>query len=320
MYIKTMEELYSVSNDFKQVFQNQFSIGISKNEVLKMKNDDILTDRDVEIAKLLFRFTFATLSQIYDYLKKIDKLTLKKADTTEEVKETTINSIHARLDKLTKNRILNKFVLVEDKDNEKIESDAENIYCLDLGGKYLLESYSDEDTSEWFYTANLKAPIIISKKIISLTFYLSLLTNNKESLLYFETNPLRKCERNMIIPDFEFSIRNQNIPKYFVCEIVKESDLISYLPKKMDKYERLIETNAWKKYYDSENPPILFLICETDLVSQAVGKLVSRRSIEKYRLSSFERIQNDLSIAFMQYVKEADKLKQVKLRIFDKEA
>lgn len=63
MFLKNANQ--AIPAGYKQTFQNKFTSSISKNEVIKMKNEGKLTDRDLEIAKFLFKFRFATVEQIY---------------------------------------------------------------------------------------------------------------------------------------------------------------------------------------------------------------------------------------------------------------
>lgn len=317
MYITNTPDLRPIPNGYKQTFQNRFTSSVAKNEVIKMKNDGVLTDRDLEITKFLFKFRFATLEQIYAYLKNISMLTQKPVSDDEEPVETAITSIKSRLDKLVKNRILNKFMLGRVEETN-ILPDALVIYCLDLGGKYLLTNYSNEDTSDWFVTANYKASNLISKDVFTTQFYLRLMATCGDRIKYFEPNPLRKCDKSNIIPSFEFCIEYTGKPRYFICEVVREFDIPMYFTKKIEKLERLVETNAWKKYcYDSDTPPVIFLFAENDLSANDIGRMVANSTvIDRYRLSTDERINGELSTAFMQYIKETGKLKISKANMF----
>jgi len=314
MFLKNLNE--GIPAGYKQTFQNKFTSSISKNEVIKMKNEGTLTDRDLEIAKFLFKFTFATVEQIYTYLKAINCLTQKKVLEGEEVTETSINSIKSRLDKLVQNRILNKFMLsvVEE---DRINQEALCVYCLDLGGKFLLTNYTNEDTTDWYVTKNLKASELISKEVFTTQFYLRLLETCGDKVVYFETKPIRKCDKINMELTFEFGIKSNDEIKYFIGEVARDFDIPVHFRKKVEKLERLMETNAWRKYYfDTDTPPVLLLFGEHDLMANDLGRLTSATSIERFRLSTDERILGDLSGAFMAYSPEVNKLRLVKSKIF----
>lgn len=318
MYIENTQDVKPIPNGYKQTFQNKFTNGIAKNEVIKMKNEGVLTDRDLEIVKFLFKFKFATLEQIYSYLKQTHWLTQKRVVENDEVTETSINSIKARLDKLVQNRILNKFMLSKIEE-DRIQQDALCIYCLDLGGKFLLTNYSNEDTTDWYITVNLKASELISKDLFTTQFYLKLLETCGDKISYFETSLLRKCDKTNIIPTFEFALNYNGAIKYFIGEVSREFDIPVQFNKKIAKLEMLLETNAWKKYYfDSDVKPVLLAFSENDIMANDIAKIISTTTISRFRLSTDERIVGDLSTAFMSYIPEMDKLKIVKSSIFSK--
>lgn len=315
MYLENTAEIKSIKEGYKQTFQNKFTSSISKNEVIKMKHEGTITDRDVAIAKFLFKFRFATLEQIYTFLKIEGILTQQKPNSEDEMKETSPNSIKSRLDKLVQNRILNKFMLSKIEE-DRIQQDALIVYCLDLGGKFLLTNFSNEDTTDWYVTVNLKASEIIGKDLFATQFYLRLKESCGDRMVYFETYPVRKCDKTNIVPSFEFALKHNGEIKYFLGEVTREMEIYTHFRKKIDKLEKLVDTNAWKKYYfDTQKPPVLFLFTENDLLAGDVGRIVNGTSIDKFRISTDDRILGDLSTAFMTYVPEVNKLKLVKLSV-----
>lgn len=315
MYVKNTEEFRTIPSGYKQIFANLFGNNVAKNEVIKQKNNGILTDRDLEITKFLFKFRYATLEQIYTYLKEINCLTQKTFSEGEEVRETSINSIKSRCEKLVQSRILNKFMLSET-ENCRFESDALFIYCLDLGGKFLLTNYSTEDTTDWYTSTNLRTSENIVNDLITTQFYIRLLETCGDKIAYFEKQPIRKADRFTIVPNFEFALKSNNELKYFIGEIVRDFNMPIQFGKTVSKLEKLLETNAWRKYCEGEVSPVLFTITENDAMANEAGKIISRSLIEKFRLSTDERIMGDLSTAFMKYIPELNKLKLVKSSIF----
>ena len=109
-YIKNPNngKIPEIQDGLKQTFQYQSTASVSRHVIARMKEEDTLKDGDLEISKFLFRFRFATLEQIYKYLKIKGFIT--RTETPEgEIRETSINSIKARLDKLVSYKVLNKF-------------------------------------------------------------------------------------------------------------------------------------------------------------------------------------------------------------------
>lgn len=292
-----------VPADLKQTFENKFTLNIGKNEIIKMKVNNVITDRDVKIAKFLFQFKFATAEQIYKLLgEESSKVNLKN-----------------RLDKLVKYRVLNKFML-SDFEEEKIAPDAFEIYCLDLGGRYLLANYSNEDTADWYSTINMKTSEIISKNLLITEFFIRVMQTCPEKIAHFKPEPELRVGKKNVTPSFEMCMKVNGQTKYFIGEVVREYDFPVYLREKSVKLESLITTNAWKKYYyDSDSEPILFVFADSDLTALESGKLLAETTeIKNFRLSTDERIQKVLfeTGAFLEYIPEQDVLKEKKAVTF----
>ncbi|ADO59520.1 hypothetical protein [Paenibacillus polymyxa] len=304
MYLKQRdEELVIVPADLKQTFQNKFTLNIGKNEIIKMKDNNVITDRDLKIAKFLFRFKFATAEQIHKYLGE----------------ESSKVNIKNRLDKLVNYRVLNKFMLSEFEE-ERIAADAFEIYCLDLGGRYLLSHYSNEDTTDWYSTVNMKTSEIISKNLVVSEFYIRIMQTCGSKIVYFKPEPELRVGKKNVIPSFEMCMQSNGITKYFIGEIVREYDFPIFIREKAVKLESLLNTNAWKKYYyDSESEPVLFMFADSDLTALETGKLLTETTeIRNFRLSTDERIGRELydTGAFLKYVEDKDSLQEIKAGTF----
>lgn len=305
MYLREQDKTIVIPADLKQTFENKFSLNIGKNEIIKMKNNNVITDRDIQIAKFLFKFKFATADQIYKLLQE-DK--------------TKVN-LKNRLDKLVKYRVLNKFMLSEFEE-DSVAPDALQIYCLDLGGRYLLSHYSNEDTTDWYSTINMKSSEIISKNILATEIYLRIReTVGEDKLVYFNIEPELRVGKKTIIPSFEMCMNINGQHKYFIGECVREYDFPIHFREKVLKLESLLTTNAWKKYYyDSEHPPILFIFADSDLTALEASRLITQTSeIRKFRLSTDERIERVLyeTGAFLRYLAEQDVLQEIRAVTFE---
>lgn len=303
MYIQNTDEVVVIPADLKQTFENKFTLNVGKNEIIKMKNNNVITDRDIKIAKFLFQFKFATARQIYMLLEEnLAKINLKN-----------------RLDKLVKYRVLNKFMLSAHEE-ESIREDALEIYCLDLGGRYLLSHYSNEDTTDWYSTVNMKSSEIISKNLLTTEFFLQVMNTCPNKISHFKVEPELRVGKKNVVPNFEMSMNINGQKRYFIGEAVREYDFPIHIRERVGKLESLITTNAWKKYYyDSEQPPVLFLFADSDLTALEVGKLVTETSdIRNFRLSTDERIQRKLyeTGAFLRYREEQDVLQEIKAVTF----
>lgn len=303
MYVQEQEGVVIIPADLKQTFENKFTWNIGKHEIIKMKNNNALTDRDVKIAKFLFQFKFATAQQIYKLLgEDSSKINLKN-----------------RLDKLVKYRVLNKFML-SDIEEERIISDALEIYCLDLGGRFLLANYSNEDVDDWYTTVNMKTSEIISKNLLVTEFFIRLMQTCPNKIVSFKVEPELRIGKKTLVPSFEFCMKVNGQNKYFIGEAIREFDFPIYFRERVAKLESLLMTNAWKKYYyESEQPPILFGFADSDYTALHAGKMITETSdIRSFRLSTDERIQRELfeTGAFLRYVEGQDVLQEIKAVTF----
>jgi len=303
MYIKHQEGVLSIPADLKQTFENKFTLNIGKNEIIKMRNNNVITDRDIKIAKFLFQFKFATVEQIYKLLNE----------------DATKVNLKNRLDKLVKYRILNKFKLGAF-EIELSVPDALEIYCLDLGGRYLLAQYSNEDTSDWLSIVNMKSSEIIAKNLATTEFFLRMLDTCPGKLSHYKVEPELRVGKKNIIPSFEMGMKVNGQMKYFIGEIVRDYDLPIYFRDRILKLESLLTTNAWKKYYyDTDSAPILFVIADSDMNALESGKIISTSEIKNFRLTTDERMQRPLyqTGAFLKYLEEQDLLQETRAVTFE---
>lgn len=316
-YVKQADSLKVLPPYLKQTFQNRFTQNnIGKSEIIKLRNEGIISDRDMEIIKFLYTFTFATVEHIHLLF-----------EVNDSDKSYSMDALRNRMDKLVKDRILNKFILTqfeEEKINKDVYSDALFVYCLDFGGRYLLEQYTNFDVYDWNSTVNMRASELISKNLIVGTFYLKLLKNLGQKLDYVLTNKLFSVQKKGIHIPLTFGIKNLGKTQYFVVDVVRECDYPIHFREKAQKLEMLLATNGWKKYFhDSENVPTLFLIADDDALVYDVAKLMTfSTEVKNFRLTTDTRLMTqELHEAgtFLRYVEEEDKVFGIKTSIFNPE-
>ena len=231
MYLRKGTLVNEIEADLKQTFHHDFTMNISRDVILKMKHEDKLSDRDLKIAELIYRFHFATAEQVTDYLND---------------PEYTVGAIQARLDKLVHHRVLNKFLLSKTKE-DRVYQDAMIIYCLDLGGKYLLSSFSSHDTSDWFTSNNFRISELIAKDLMTLDFYLKLYRQTEGKIEYFESSSLFQAGGSNIYPSFHFAIKVDGMRRYYIGEVVQEDDLPLLFRKKSGEVKLSLRNKRLEK-------------------------------------------------------------------------
>lgn len=311
MYFRINQLLSEIEPGWKQVFEAPFTLSVGQKEIIKMKNSEVITDRDLEITKFLFKFRFATLEQVLQFLNYYEP----------EDAKTSLSALKNRLDKLVQYRVLNRFMLAADTTLEKIAPDAMQIFCMDLGGRYLLAHYSNEDTTDWYTTVNMKSSENVARNLTITTFYLSLLNSSGANIEYFNVEPEMRVGKKVVIPSFEISYDISGNKSYFLGEVVKDYDFPVQFREKAQKLDSFFETEAWKKYcLNAIEPPVLFVVADTDALAGEVAKLIYETTeIRRYRMSTDERIKRPLSEkgAFMKYNAEKSALIEVVAKTFE---
>lgn len=307
MILNKDDDYLKIEPGYNQIFKNEFTIMIGQRQIIKMKNSGTITERDLKISKFLFNFIFATDEQIKKYLNILYG------------NDYNIAAITKRLNKLVEYRILNKFILSKT-EGAKETPETLSIYCLDLGGRYLLANYSTEDTADWYSTVNMKASELISKDLATVNFYLSVIKSSKEKLVYFNAHPDVRVGKTNIMPSFEMCIENNGNKNFFVGEVVREWDFPTLFRNRVHKLEELFQTNGWKKYYyDSISPPVLFLLTDSDGLALDVSKLITGTSeFDRFRTTTDKRIERSLSEvgAFLRYDSKEDVLEEIQASVF----
>lgn len=261
----------------KQIFMNKFTTTVSKNEVIKMYNEGKLTDKDLLVCEFLFNNRFATLYQINAMLRANGHTDLQSQ----------------RAFKLSQNRIINRFLLSEEEDVQ-FNDDSKMIYCLDIGGKYLLTHYSSLDTTEWLTSNNMMSQDIVENVLMANDVYIKLLTTIKDKLVSFRILEERRVGKQSTTIDFDFGIKlNEDTVKYYICNFFRESDMSKNFQNKAVKLESLITTNGWKKYYfGGENAPACFFVGESDSSALNIATQINEcySFAGKDRYSTFSRL------------------------------
>lgn len=309
MVILKSDTIKNIKADYNQLFQNKHTLSIGFKEVIKMKDNGSITERDLIITKFLFRFNFATPEQIHQYLEVVYP---EMAATTEV--------IESRMNKLVQYRVLNKFILVEDpeakpQDRANYPSESLEIFCMDLGGRHLLANYSNEEVNNWYTVETMKTSKLIQKELFVASFYINLRKTTGDRIKFFNINPEMRVGRQSITPSFEFCLDDKGTNLYYVGEIVLDVDMPGEFRSKSINLESLFNTNAWKKYYyDVKSAPPLLIVAESDFIALDASRMFYQMTeINKFRVTTIERMQKPFyeTGVFMKYVDKAQELFEV---------
>ena len=193
-YIKSDFPSFDFGYEFyngKQIFKNAWTANIIDDEVAKMRHSGLISDIDLAIVKFAYHHSFITARMARDRFAP-DK---------------TVDEVSIMLERLLKNRILNKFA-VSAFARDNYPEDALAIYCLDYGGKKLLMHYGDpgDGAEKWTSGTVLMSIPKISEKLLAADFHIQLVKNCGSNLEYLKQNPVYRKSKDPVTPNFEFCI------------------------------------------------------------------------------------------------------------------
>ena len=126
-------------------------------------------------------------------------------------------------------------------------------------------------------------------------------------------------EKSLMTVTFDFCIERDGARKYYICQVAREDEMLSRFAKEADSIEKIVSTNAWKKYYpDSAQEPVVLFFTTDDYTAQEIGISISERQIKRYRISTFERCKGELATAFMSFDGEAKQLQLCNISSFER--
>lgn len=313
-YLRINDEK-SVAEFYEQNFKNEFTLTISQSAIVKMKNSGLLTMLDIQIALFLFELEFATCSQLYRAM--VDKHPSITPETEEEFVEV--------LNKLVQNRVINKFMFVESKNPELrkvVYDDALQVYCLDLGGKYLLGNYAQVDVINWTPAICMKAPILIFKSLDIVDFYLNLMSTCPKKVVSFRLRPSLRIGKTLATPDVDMCLKINDNERHFIIQFISADEYPHKYKDKTYQLEGLLTTKAWSKYYGTNKLPMLFFVAHDDYSALDVAKFVEAlfESVPgiSYAFTTNERLTSrklNEAGGFMRFV--GDELTEIKAATFN---
>lgn len=296
MYLKRddVKTFADIPEDMRQIFEHEFKKSVYKNEIIKRKHDGQFTEADVAVAKMLLSYRFATLEQIHEAVAKDEPM----------------DKFKKRMEQLVVFRMINRFTLSFDPGLKRIPDDAFSVYCLDIGGHHLLTHFAEgEKLLDWVYIVNMVTSEIVARDLMIADIGRAFLKNKPEGLVYFEPKPELKVGRKTMIPAFEFMIEFAGTRKYFIGEVMRNTDAPTLFRDKALKWNHLLKTETWRKYYggsDAVAPPFLLLLASDDETALTAARIMDETGeIDMFRLTTEERSQEPLHTkgAFLKYDK-----------------
>ncbi len=273
--------------------------------------NDTIDDYDLDILEFLEKCNFAVERQIKRFCG---------GNNIEYVKE--------RLDILFKNRMINKFALMEDKKYNKAHpADAEEIYCLAEGGKMILDTYRDS-TLIWDFSKITSGSKAIAKALIDTEIWLDITYNTKIPLIGYEKYPSFAINKRMFTFGSQFrfklgkSSKGSDMCSYMLCDTYHGDDDLLTLRRRFSSISSLLKSDYWRRYFhDSNEAPLMVFIVENDEMALMVAKeftTIGGVRDDGFRLTTSERLIQgiDSPSTFLKYNYKEDALYETTLPIF----
>ena len=293
-YVKNSENYIRVPENYNQCFIRDNFAPVNKNVVMQMKTSGVIDNDDLKIVEFIYRVGFATLEQLVRFC---------------EIKG--IIEPKSRINSLTRNMIMSDFVFT-DIENYKgaYPPDIKPFYCLQEGGRYLLEQYADFSLVEWEQAYNCRSSRNVGKAIILTEIYLDLAIS-KQNLLFYTRNPFYVFKKYSLKGGATYGFTTNNGSIYALVDIIRQSETLDGIREKLRRYESLLSTKIWKHYYyDSKETPMFIVVTDNDETALALAREIAVTKIPAFLVSTDERLLRGASEmgAFLKYNQDEDVL------------
>lgn len=302
MYIKKNEKIVDGLN---QCWMYELSINstASAKKLVELKQRRVIGELDLKILSFLFKFDVASTEYVAKYLGYED-----------------VTPIKQRLDKLSSLHVIDNFMLTDGAE-VKIKPDAELFYTLDTGALILLQLYTDLETDNYRLEKLMMTSTKVQKRLSAIDFYLKLRETIGSRLISYEVDPMLTCGNTRYVPRAYFTMNTDKGKRGYFLEVIRFQDFYEVdstrFAEKLARFDAIVGTNAWKKYFDGETAPTLLILTEDNETALRCADLTETSGLSKdCRFCTNESLEKNLSNAFMKYTD--GQLKAVRSKNFAK--
>lgn len=310
-YIKNSFSSFAFSGDVVQVFQNKFTANAAmEKEIVRKKMSGELTAEDVRLADFTHEHTFVT----YDMLVRLAN-----------VQPQDLDNFKKKVDRLILFRIFNRFILADDEKLRDFPEDALYIYCLDIGGKYLLDHYSKTNMSVWNTGTAGMCPEKISRLLVAADFHVKLIDSCKPKIKEFCCRSYR-VGKDVANLSFELKLETfqkstgQVVDRYFIGDVIRRVDGEVDFRDRLEILNSICSTKIWTRFWkNSENPPIVLFIAEDEEMALEIGQTLQMYKIPKFFITTDSRIKDGIDREtgiWLTYSTELQCLQEAKTKMF----
>lgn len=286
-YIKNTNNYVHIPDNYEQCFIRDNFAPVNRGVLMQIKAKGVIDNDDIKITEFIYRVGFATIEQIERYC---DMLGIEEAQN--------------RVSALCKYMVLSDFVFTDIENYKGVyPPDIKMFYCLQEGGRYLLEQFSGLTLIEWEQAYNLRCSRNIGKALILTEFYLDFLSI-KSDLTFYTRNPFYVFKKNQLKGGATYGVNTSKGTVYTLVDVIRKSETLDGIREKLRRYESLLSTKIWRHYYpDGIETPTLIIITDTDESALLLAKEIAIMKIPSFLVSTDERILKGIGDvgAFLQY-------------------
>jgi hypothetical protein len=272
----------------KQRFYRKPLEGATSTVVANALADGKFSPEELELTRFIYDNVIATEEQLTVYCNKVG-----------------IDEPLKVLNRLSKDSILAKFYVADTNAKTGHPSDTAYFYCLAMGGKWLLEQYSEGPYINWSSHQAICSAKIIYKTILSTEFALQLFLAvdykvDIESRREFNF-VTRTSNKELVASDVVRIAKPEkgkwNNAEYIMTDCFLERDNQQVIYDRLRQYDVLVCTQAWKKFMgDTSVPPFLLFFTESDNHSFAYAKYIAESTrITNVGFTTLERLRQGLA-------------------------
>lgn len=230
----------------KPEFTNQ-NKKFNKNAIEEMIEYGRISERDKCIVRFLMDSRFASINQIHRFLL-----------TNSNIQCGNIINLKNRIKKLVEYRVINSF---------RIKGSSMMVYCMDIGGKHILDKEQNKKSKEWTQNNVDKGWNIIGKALVSTEIYVRSKEKYLDSHIEFNASPYihkdidsRKSKQVVFI----MKLKNKNHKLSILGEVYRADDVAHSFDKRMGNIEEYLASDLWLNEFKEYGRPRVVIVVESE--------------------------------------------------------
>lgn len=314
-YVLKGTDGFIIPDNYEQSFQFPPVVKADTIQVLKLVQNQNISDEEIKIMKFLTMVNFATQEQLVRFCE-INRICGEEG------------AFRAVMRHLMTVRLINRFMMSDEKleKGDRIPKDAKSYFCATSGAAELLEHMSTAvSLIEWDISEVVKPAGMVARNVLITELYLRLEECcpgrlSKTTGNFFRTVPKYSVGKSRIIMDADFRIASpKNEDVSFVCSVFRTFDNDQEVSERIERIETLLCTQGWRKYFPfDDEEPVLILLCDNEETIEKMTNVMSHRKIARFFFTTIERMKMPLGQkgAFLKYDLETNEISEAKAGTF----